>query len=241
METTKDVRQAVVLLEPPSRRELEAERDALIRASVLPDVITTPDQYTEVAEIEAQAGRFLSRVEPVFKQHTQTVHRAWREACAISALFLDGPQKLKGRCRQLLGDFKDREVAERRAREREEAERDQQRRQQDQEAEANLLDAQGQHEMAEALRSDPVDAVPITQPSSLPDVGLTFREEWSWSPVGGDTPANRRRALSMLVRADFVQFVDFNDGALTAFAKRSKGTVKVPGIVFFSRQVPVRR
>ena len=43
------------------------------------------------------------------------------------------------------------------------------------------------------------------------------------------------------MKPEYLQFVKFDDAGLTAFGRRTKGTVKVPGIVFRSRQVAVRR
>ena len=92
------------------------------------------------------------------------------------------------------------------------------------------------------MREQPIDLPPVSLPSAVPDVpGLTFREDWYWQPIGGDTPANRARAVTMMVKPDVAPFLTLSDAALTSFAKRTKGTIKVPGIEFKSKQTPVRR
>jgi hypothetical protein len=246
MPATTEVRSAIVLLEPKERPSFEAERSEVLAASataLAPGAeIRTPDEYTAVAELEARIDRFIDLTEPMFDRHCAEAHRVWKSACDIRTAFIGIPKQLKARARELLGAYKAREAKERREAERREAERQHAEETARIEAEAALLERQGHKEIAAAVREAPIDLPTVILPSTVPDVaGLTFREDWYWQPIGGDTPANRARAVSMMVKADVAPFLQLSDAGLTAYAKRTKGTIRVPGIEFKSRQIPVRR
>lgn len=244
MTAATEPRSELVILEPRNRATLDSERSQLIQdvESQLPAEIVSPSEYEAIADLESSLDRFIDRAEPLFDDHCKTAHRVWKQATDIRAAFLDAPKRLKARCRLLLGAYKDREDRIRRDEERRIAEEQRQAEIVRLKAEAKLAEQSGQKELAAAIRATPVDAPSVVLPSAVPDVhGLSYREDWYWEPVGGDSPANRQRALSLMVRPEYVMFVALNDGGLTAFAKRTKGTIKVPGILFRSRQVPVRR
>ena len=234
----------VVVLEPTNRAKLQTDKEALIRDfdPVLQRDIDTPAEYTIVADIEARIGRYLATVEPAFDAHCSAAYKVWKSACDIRARFLAAPKAMKERARRLLSEYKTREEMERREREQSIAHQQFQAALERQREEARRLAEQNQPEIAAAVLAAEIEAPAVTLPSTVPQVeGLTFREDWYWLPVGGDTPANRAKALSMLVRPEFLPFVSLNDSGLTQFAKRTKGTIKVPGIQFRMRQVPVRR
>jgi hypothetical protein len=237
-------RQEVVLLEPRERAQLDRDRDALVAEieSQLPTEIVSPAEYTAIADLEARLGRFIDRTEPLFDEHCSAAHKVWKQACGIRSLFLDAPKTLKERCRALLGAYKAAEARHRAEEERRLALEQQVAERKRLNDEAKLAEKQGEKELAKAIRNTPVHAPAVVLPSAVPDVaGLSYREDWTWEPIGGDTPAYRMRALSLLVRPEYLQLLAFNDAALTQFARRTKGTIRVPGIRFFSKQVPVRR
>lgn len=241
---TRDTQTELVRLEPKNRATLDAERDALIGAVMkeLETEIASPAEYAGVAEIEQRLDAFIAKVEPEFDDLCGIAHKAWKKACGIRSLFLDAPKALKARARQLLGDYKAREERQRRDAERELAEQQRRDDLERQKREAALLDKQGHAELAQAVRSQPVVAPVVVLPSAVPEVeGLSFREEWTWIPVGGDTPHNRARTVALLVRPEYAQLLKLDDAGLTSFARHTKGTTRVPGIQFFSKQIPVRR
>jgi hypothetical protein len=229
---------------PPAIESLEAERDELLTyvSGQLPEEIISPQEYAGIAALEADLDAFIDRVSPTFDNHVAAAHKVWKSACDIRSLFLKAPKELKAKARLLLSAYQTKAIAMRRQAERELAEEQHRQDTERQAAEARLLEKQGQPEAAAALRATPVLAPAIVLPSTVPEIeGLTYREEWYWEPVGGDTPANRTRAIAMMVRAEFIPFVKFDDAGLTNHARRMKDTVRIPGIVFRSRQVPVRR
>jgi hypothetical protein len=243
MTTATEPRQELVLLEPRDRGRLDLER-AVLLAEIEKDVpieIVSPLEYSAAAELERRLGVFIATTEPAFDEHCTAAHKVWKQACEIRALFLDAPKRLKAELRVRLSAYKEKQDRIRRDEERRLALEEQAREQKRLNAEAKLAEQQGQKALAKAIRATPVEAPAVVLPSVVPDVGLSFREDWCWEPVGGDTPANRLRALGLLVRADYLTLITFNDSGLTQFARRTKGTIKVPGIRFFSKQVPVRR
>ena len=237
-------RQELVLLEPRDRGMLDLERAALlaeIERELPTDEIVSPLEYTAIADLERRLGIFIKNTEPMFDEHCSAANKVWKQACDIRALFIDGPKTLKAQLRTLLGRYKEREDRDRRDRERRLAIEEQQREEARLKQEAKLAEKQGQPELAKAIRATPVQAPAIVLPSVVPDVGLSFREQWVWAPVGGDTPQNRAKAIAMIVRQEYLGLLKWDDAGLNAFAARTKGTVKIPGIVFSLKQVPVRR
>jgi len=244
MTTSAEPQTALVVLEPRDHARFEAERASLIADAEreLTDAIASPVEFQAVAAWEERISKFLAVVEPEFDGLTADAHATWKRALKIKAMFVDAPKALKARCRAMLAAYVEKQDRIRRDEERRIAEEERQKEISRQKAEASLLDKQGQPEMAKALRQQPVQAPAVSLPSIVPKVdGLSSREDWYWQPVGGDTPANRKRALALMVRGEYLQFVQWNDAALTSFARQTKGTVKVPGIEFHSRQIIVRR
>lgn len=233
-----------VSLEPANRAELDSEKETLIRDidPLLQREIETPADYALVADIESRISRYIAAVEPTFDDHCSAAYKVWKSACDIRARFLAAPKAMKERARRLLSDYKMREAEERREREREMERLAFQAALERQRAEAETLRQQRQPELAAAVESAPIEAATVTLPSAVPEVvGLTYREDWYWLPVGGDTPANRARAVIYLVKQQRADLLTLDDRALTAFAKHNKDAIKITGILFRSRQVPVRR
>lgn len=234
----------VVSIEPPDRATLDTDR-ALVLASCaeLPDEIASPQEYKAVIDMEARLGTFLARAEPIFADHTRLVYRAWKSSLNVSEAFLGAPQKLRAKCRELLTTWTMREERARREEERKIAEARAKEEIARRAKEAKLLEQQGQKELAAQVKAQPIEPEPVVLPSARPQVdGVSYREDWYWEPIGGDTPANRQRVVAGFVKdALFTQLVKLDDGGLTAFAKRTKGTVSVPGILIRSRKVMVRR
>jgi hypothetical protein len=243
MTTAIEPRSELVLLEPRDRGRLDLERAVLIAQieKELPEEIISPLEYTEIAELERRASIFIANTEPQFDEHCKAAHKVWQQACGIRSLFIDPIKTLKATCRTKLAAYKEQQDRVRRDEERRLAQEELAREQKRLKDEAKLAEQQGQKELAKAIRATPVEAPAIVLPDAVPHVGLSYREQWCWAPVGGDTPQNRAKALAMIVRPEYQGLVQWSDAGLNAFAARTKGTVKVPGILFSVKQVPVRR
>lgn len=236
--------QLVVDLEPRNRAKLDAERiELLTEGQQLPAAIANPTEYTALADFERRLASFIDWAEPVFDEHCADLHKVWKQATTIRAAFIDAPKKLKARIRELLGAYVELQertrLAEQRLIEQEERRAEELRRA----AEVRALERSGQPELAQAVKHAPLDLPPVELPNVVPEVeGLSYREDWYWEPIGGDTPTNRTRAVGLLVKQiQFATLVKLDDAGLTSFAKRTKGTQPIPGIAFRSRKVPVRR
>lgn len=226
----------LVRLQPEERATFDVERTELL-ALLLPDEIVSPQEYEAVAADQARVQQFVKRAKPKFDQTCDHAHKAWTSACELRALFFRGLESFDARARQLLGSYQQKQERLRREEEARIAEEERQKEQARINREAKLLEKQGQKDMASALRSTPVAAPAISLPSAVPEVqGLSYREDWKWRPAGGDTPAGRAAAEKLVPR----EYLELSDRKLNAMT-RFKGTVKIPGIEFYSVKVPVRR
>ena len=243
MTVAAEPRHALVLLEPRDRITLDTEQQALIEEveHELPAEIVSPQEYAALADFDRRLGEFIKRTKPMFDQHCDDAYKVWKQATGIRELFVGPLENLKTRIRSLISGYKAREEQARREEERRLAFEEHQRLEAQRKQEAKLAEQQGQKELAKAIRATPVETPTVVLPSTLPDVGLSFRDDWTWEPVGGNTPANRVRALKMIVPERYVSLVRFDDAAMRAFANQTKGEVRVPGIRFYQKPVPVRR
>jgi hypothetical protein len=98
--------------------------------------------------------------------------------------------------------------------------------------EAELLAQRGEHELAEQVLEAAVHApAPVIVVSSTlaPTRGVTYRPNWKWRPIGGDTPQNRARAEKLVPR----DLMELSDKKLNAYAKAHGASARVPGIEFY--------
>jgi hypothetical protein len=107
--------------------------------------------------------------------------------------------------------------------------------------EAELRREQGDEVGAQMMevQAETAPAPAVVLPSSVPTLeGTSFTTYHRWRPIGGDTPENRKRlALSIIPR----EFLKIDDVALNAYAERMKGMGKVPGVEFYSEELPTQR
>lgn len=228
--------QTVVLLEPSDRAAFDVDRNELL-ALALPDEIASPQEYSAVAADQERIAKFIKRVKPEFDAVCADAHQAWKRACGLRSMFFDGLERFDARARQLLGAYQQKQDRIRREEERRLAEEERQKELARRNAEAALLKKQGQPEMAAAVKAQPVAAPAVSLPSAVPEVeGLSYREDWKWRPAGGDTPEGRAAAVNLVPR----EYLKLDDVKLNAMT-RMKGTVKIPGIEFYTVKVPIRR
>lgn len=235
--------EALVLLEPKNRAEIDAQRAALVYEAEreLPDEIASPAEYSAVGELEKRLGAYVDTFEPVFDEHVSAANKVWKTACAIRGMFLDVPKALKTKCRRLRGAYEQKEQEARRAEERRIAEEQRLADMKRRNEEAKLLEKQGQKDMAAAVRQQPVHAQHVSLPSAVPAVQgvASTRSNWTWRIAGCTGPdggrkdkAARKRAAALVPR----QYLDLDDAALTGL-RTMRGTVKVPGIEFYEEKV----
>ena len=233
-----------VLLEPAERATFDQERTEFLQTA-LPDEIASPNEYTALAEDRRRVKAFIARVKPEFDAVCGDAHKAWQRACRLRSMFFDGLEAFEKRAGQLLSGYDTKQEQIRREEERRLAEEERQRLMQQQREEAKLLEKQGHKDVAASVRAQPVHAPAVSLPRTTPKVeGLTYRDNWRARPAGGDTPQNRLAALQLMVPRShwhYLRYLQFNDTAIQAEARATKGTVKVPGWEIYNDRVPVQR
>lgn len=99
-------------------------------------------------------------------------------------------------------------------------------------AEAQALEAHGEHALAAQVLEQAVAApTPVVALSTaLPQTkGLSSRPNYQWRPTGGDTPLARAQAVQLVPR----EFLQLNDRKLSAYAKAHGLSGSLPGIEIF--------
>lgn len=241
-----DPQQLVVRTAPEGYDALLQERTVLLAEleRELPEEIVSPAEYRAVAALEARLGEFIDKYEPVFDEPCSFAHKAWLAACRVRALFIDGPKALKKKAKRLRGEYEAKEDQARRERERQIAEEERQKELARRRAEAKLLEKQGQTDMAAAVRAEPVYAPAVSLPSAVPDVKGTgvssTRENWAWRIAGctdlfgGKKDKDARKRAAKMVPRDYL---DLDDGAITAYVKNQRSAARIPGIEVFKEKV----
>jgi uncharacterized membrane protein YccC len=189
----------------------------------------------EQAVLDRQSlGDAIKRVQEFFAPLKQMADRLHKAICAREHEVLAPLQRVDGLKRVAIGEFKQAQDRIRAQRERELAE---QRRREDEAraaAEAAELEAAGDRDQAAAVMDEAIAAPPpvVVLPDAMKAIeGLKFRTEYKWRFT-----TDEARALQLLPR----EFLSVDPRKLTAYAKAMKGAGKVPGVVFYSEQLPVR-
>jgi hypothetical protein len=208
----------------------------------LPDEIVSPAEYTAVADLERRLGAYVEKYEPLFAESTDFAHKAWKAACRIYDVFIDGPKGLQKQCKRLRGVYEKKEEDGRRERERQIAEEETRKERERLAREAKLLERQGQKDMAAAVRATPVVAPAISLPRAVPQVSgvASTRSNWTWRIAGctdifggRKNKDARKRAASLAPR----QFLDLDDAAITAHVKNNRSATRIPGIEVYEEKV----
>lgn len=229
--------QAIVLLEPADRVELDLQRNELM-ALALPEAIASPQEYQAVAEDLERVDRFVKRAKPAFDEVCDGAHKAWKSACNLRSLFFAGLEEFSANSRRLLGRYRDQQDRIRRDEERRIQAEERERLEAEQRAEAAALKANGQADLAAAVLNTPIVAPVVTLPTAVPVItGLSYREDWHWRPASGTTANDYAQLVKVLPR----EYLKVDDVKLNGIARNMKGTLKVPGVEFYSEKVPVRR
>ncbi len=139
--------------------------------------------------------------------------------------------------------FNDESTKRRQQAERETAERLQREQLERAKAEARELKKTGDIEMAKAVMAEakaaPMPVVAIRDEVAAVE-GLHFTETWHWRYLGGPNereatpPEVLARDMELIPR----QYLMPDEKKLTALAKAGKGTIRVPGVEFYSRRDP---
>lgn len=214
-------------------KEHETDVQLFVESSTSLAVTDLASLEGAVAIRQAIGGRQKKIVE-FFRPLKDAAFKMHRAICQRESDVLGPLDALDRQLRSNISDFKTAQDRLRAARERELAEQQRIEQQIRAAVEAAALESAGETEMAAAVIEEAIAApMPI---AVLPDetkqvVGLKFRTEWKWRFA-----TDEARALQLIPR----EFLSIDPRKLTAFAKAMKGAGKVPGVVFYSDQMPVR-
>lgn len=196
-------------------------------------VVDDSASFTRVGELLVDVARHRRDVEDWFKPITDwafRLHRAITERknhVLAPLLTFERTAKENAHAWQREEDRKRREEQQRLEEEARQREQERLAR------EAEQLAAQGEQALAEQILEQAVHtpAPVIALPSTVPDVkGMSFRDNWKWRPVGGDTPEARARAVSLVPR----EFLCLDEKKLNAYAKAHGASARIPGVQFYN-------
>jgi hypothetical protein len=98
--------------------------------------------------------------------------------------------------------------------------------------EAEQLESRGEHQLAQQVLEEAIHtpAPVFAIASSLEDVkGISYRSNWKWRPIGGDTPQARARAAALVPR----EYLKLDEVKLNAYAKAHGASARIPGLEFY--------
>lgn len=228
----------VVLMEPTDRQTIDVEATELLAIAQLPPDIVSPIEYKALSDNLELVEAWVKRRRESYDKICAFAYATWQAAIDNRRQRFSVYETFCTDARKLLGRYKAKQDEIRRAEQRRLEEEERQRQLTRQKEEAALLRKQGQPELAAAVMNTPVAAQPVTLPSVVPVLPKqSFRDEWKWRPIGGDSPEARAAAEKLIPR----EYLQLNDVKLNGIARSMKGTLKIPGIQFFCEKVLVRR
>jgi len=239
---------AIDLNKPESARvvgeELAATSSLLVtrlRANAITDTATLQQAVID----REQLGELMTRVKDFFAPLKRMADELHKALCAREREILSPLLVLDAAKRDGMSLYKREQDRIRQQREREEAERLRRADEARAAAEAAHHEKAGDHALAAAVLEEAIAApAPIvTHPDvTKAVVGLKFRTTWHWRYAGGpnditQTPARIvERTMQQIPR----EYLCVDEPRLAALCRASKGTIKIPGIEFYSTEDPVR-
>jgi hypothetical protein len=213
--------------------DMETDAKALVRRVGLITIRTQPE-LAQAAIDRQDLGERLKRVDEFFKPFTDMAHKLHKALCARRDEIKAPIELLDNQIRLAISGYKQDE--DRRRREEEQRIAEERRRAEEVRLsiEAAALERDGDHEAAAAVLEAALDApAPVVV---LPDTtkvdGLSFRKVWRWRYLNDD----KERALQLIPR----DFLCVDESKLTKYAGAMRESAKVPGIQFYSEDLPVR-
>jgi len=197
--------------------------------------ITTLDQMQDAVVDRQTIGAAITRIEDFFAPLKQMAHKLHRALCDRESAILAPLRAFDGARRDAMQEFRRLEEAERRARESRLADEAKQLREQTAAAEAAALEHQGFHDEAAAVVQEAIAApapVVVERDPVKAIVGFKTRREYKWRYSQNDPV----RAARLIPR----EYLVVDEKKIGAYARSMKGTGTIPGIEFYSDDVPVR-
>jgi hypothetical protein len=226
---------AAALPTNPAAVGAELEQETKLAVGRLANVKIATVADLEQAVFDRQdLGARTKAVQAFFEPFKKQAHALWRGLCDRENAVLGPIVALDDKLKRAITDYKTEQ--DRLKREEEQRQANERRRQDEARAaeEAAHLERSGDHAMAAAVIETALAApAPIVV---LPDrtkvEGLKFRTEWKWRYVNND----RARAEQLIPR----EYMCSDEKKIGAYGRTMKETAKIPGIEFYSEQIPVR-
>jgi hypothetical protein len=180
--------------------------------------------------VEVKVGPFI-----------ETFNKLHKFGTGVRTFVTQGVLAEQDRLRREMGAQKRRDDEARREQERQESLRRQREDAERLNQEAELRRAQGDEQGAAVAEQQAATAPApaVVLPSSTPELrGTHFTTYHRWRPIGGDTPENRKRLAMTIVPREHLML---DDKSLDGYAERMKGLGKIPGIEFYSEELPTQR
>jgi len=213
--------------------ELAESQLALITRMV--DTTITDDVSCEQQVQDRQVIKdAIDRRKDFFGPFKLMAHRLHRALCDREADILQPLLRLDAAKRDAIQSYHAQQQRLRRQREQEEADQQRYLREQHAATEAAALEAAGEQSMADAVLAEAIAApAPVVV---LPDTtkqiaGLKLRRTYLWRYVG-----DKDKAAKIIPR----EFLCVDEQKIGAFARSMKGSGTIPGIEFYSEDVPIR-
>lgn len=203
--------------------------------------VTDADSYAQIAEWLKEAAEREQETAEFFKPRKSLGDKLHKIICSRESVMLAPLRAWTQKAKDAWNRYRIEDERKRREEEQRIAEAERRDQQARLEREAALLETRGETLLAEQVLQQAIDqpAPVVIIKTELPKVaGVSGRQNWTWRPVGGDTPQARERAARLVPR----EFLKLDDVKLNAFAKAHKGTQRIPGIEFYDAgSVSVRR
>jgi hypothetical protein len=224
--------------------DLAAVGLALEQRIVLQPIASLAD-LEDAVRTRTEIGAFVKRVQEYFAPLKAMAHKLHKALCDRERQLLDPLERLDVAKRNAISAYKVEQDRVRREQERVLQEQARREAEAQAAAEAARYELAGEKEMAAAVLDEAIATPPmaIVLPDETKQVeGLRFRRRFCWCYAGGPQEVDRTppeviaRTLELIPR----QYLTIDEPRMWALARAAKGTAKVPGIVFFHVDDPVR-
>lgn len=214
-------------------RGLATEHERKVAVIAHEDVTVADGRaFTRVGELLVDVANHRKDVEGWFKPVKDWAYRLHRAVCDRESEILRPLRTFETTAKENTDRFRRDEDRKRQEEEQRLAEIGRREEQERLTREAEFLEQRGESELAEQVLEQAVHAPApvISIASTVPTVrGMSFRANWKWRPIGGDTPQARARAEKLVPR----EYMCLDEKKLNAYAKAHGAGARIPGIEFF--------
>lgn len=215
-------------------RDLEAQTQLVVVKLANVKVATVADCQQAVLDRQ-DIGERIKTVETFFEPFKSLANKLHKSLCAREKEILAPLHALDSQLRLAIGGYKQDEDRRRRDEEQRQAQIQRQAEEARLTEEAAQLEASGETALAASVLEQAIatPAPVVVLPDATKAIeGLKFRRTWKWRYANND----KARAMALIPR----DYLMVDESRLTKYATAMRETAKVPGVEFYSDDVPVR-